>query len=95
VLPGERSYLSVDSPDLVVSAIKPTEYDRSGVVIRVFNPTDRPVEGTILLGFPHAAVECTDFREKRVRQLEGSGAYAVHLAPYEIATVKAVTGETE
>ena len=48
--PG-RSLLEVDPPGAVLSALKMPE-DGSGVILRLLNPTDRPMEATVTVGFP-------------------------------------------
>ena len=81
---------------LVVTAVKPTEYRNSGVIVRLYNPTDVPVSGTHATGFPHRGAEAVNFRKEWIRGLNrahrprspgGHSEFALEMAPYEIMTV--------
>lgn len=86
-LPAAASYLQLDPPTLVTSAVKPAEYRTGCTVIRLYNPTGRRVRGRLRLGFDHGAVEVVDFREEMVDTLGGANPYEVLVEPYEIVTL--------
>ena len=48
-LPKEKSLVSIDNESIHVSAIKPSE-DKKGIIIRLFNPTDKEQNVTLNLG---------------------------------------------
>ncbi len=58
-LPLSDSLLALDNPNLHVTAVKRAE-DGSGLLVRLFNPDDQPMSGTLTLGAaPERAVFCT------------------------------------
>ncbi len=71
-LPWEMSFLSVEPDQLSISALKKGQ-DRDSVVIRVFNPTDGQVEGTVKAHGPPAEAWLTNMNEKRLERLEPDG----------------------
>ena len=96
MLAGEDSFISVKPAGLVVTAVKPTEYSNSGVIVRLYNPTDVPVSGTLTTGFPHGGAEVVNFREELIRPLAGEGSeVALKVAPYEIMTVRILPGKRD
>ena len=86
-LPAEASYLDIDPPTLVASAVKPSEYRTGHTVVRLYNPTERNVHGRLRVGFDHVAVEVVDFREEMVDTLGGGNPYELQVGPYEIVTL--------
>jgi hypothetical protein len=88
LLPGERSYISLEPADLVMTAFKPAEYSEDGTVARFYNPTARTVSAQLEIGFPHELLETTNFREERIARIEGSSPYRLTVGPFEIVTVK-------
>ncbi|MBE0654398.1 MAG: hypothetical protein IH594_11405 [Bacteroidales bacterium] len=96
LLDGESSFMSIEPGDLVVSAVKPTEYSNSGIIVRLYNPTGESVRGTIDPGFPHGAVQEVNFREELIKTLsEKYDHYILDVAPYEIKTLRILTGITK
>ncbi len=89
-LPASASFLSLDAPDVVVSAIKGAE-DGRGLVARLYNPTDRPASGLLRLLRPVTAVERLDLEERTLETLH-SGAetheLALELGPHKIETLR-------
>lgn len=61
LLPG-TSLVSVEPPTLVLSALKPAD-DGAGLVLRLLNPGEEPVDATVTLGLPVAAVVSTRLDE--------------------------------
>ncbi len=96
ILAGEDSSISVESAGLVVTAVKPTEYSNSGMIVRLYNPTDVPIRGTLATGFLHSGAETVNFREEPIRRLAGEGReFALKLTPHEIMTVRILPGKKE
>jgi alpha-mannosidase len=62
LVPPGAALLTVEPRALVVSALKPAE-DGRGVVLRVLNPTDDPLEARVEVGPPSAAVEAVRLDE--------------------------------
>lgn len=74
--------------DLVVSAVKPAEFGRRGVVVRAWNPRPEAVVGALVPGVPHAGVEETDFSERTVAVVAPRGGrYELCFGPCEIKTL--------
>lgn len=46
-LAPRAAFFEIDSPDLVLSALKTPEHNKDGVVIRVYNPTNRLINTTL------------------------------------------------
>jgi alpha-mannosidase len=93
MLAGEDSFISVEPKDLVVTAVKPTEYDDSGIIVRLFNPTGMPVQGTLATGFMQGSADVVNFREELIEPLTLEGnRFAIEVAPYEIMTVRILPG---
>lgn len=86
-LPATASYLQIEPQALVTSAIKPSEYREGYTVLRLFNPTDNPVDGCLTIGFDHGVVDVVDFREEMVDTLNGGNPYWFDVQPHEIVTL--------
>ncbi len=85
---SERSFVSVEPPSLIVSAVKPAE-DGSGVVVRLYEPHGARGEVELTLdGDCSRAVlcDCLEREEKELR-LEG-GSVRLAFRPFEIVTMK-------
>jgi len=84
----EMSLLAVDNPDVHVSCVKHAE-DGSGLIVRLFNPTDEEQSATIRLGRPVSdAVLCrTD--EQELQPIAACGnTVTFNLEPRKIGTLK-------
>jgi mannosylglycerate hydrolase len=88
-LPIEASFLSVPGGQLTLSACKEAE-DGDGVVVRLYNPTEREVEETVLFARPPARVAEARLDETVIRPLELAGGREVRLpvGPSGIFTLK-------
>jgi 2-O-(6-phospho-alpha-D-mannosyl)-D-glycerate hydrolase len=53
---SERALLTIEPREILLTAMKPAE-DREGIIVRLLNPTDAPVEARLQAGFPLARVE--------------------------------------
>ncbi len=86
-LPAEKSFFSVDAPNVVVTAVKKAEDDDS-VIVRWYEFAGKQTD--VHLTLPRAAtVEATNLMEKPEGAVTVSGTTAtVPTKPYEIKTVK-------
>ena len=92
-LPRELSFFSVGPEDLVLSGVKPAE-DGEGVVIRVLNPTDREISGTINAWKDITGAQMMQLNEKVIDELSPAGKTVTFTAaPKRIVTVRIVLGE--
>ncbi|MBI2865469.1 MAG: hypothetical protein HYX94_13020 [Chloroflexi bacterium] len=82
------SFLEVSPPELVVSAIKlPEEGD--GLIVRLYNITRQPIEGTIKLRWPFARAELVDLEEKAKSLLAVDADHMdLTFGPAEMATLR-------
>jgi len=82
------SFASVDSADLVVTALKQTE-DGQALVLRCFNPTRSAVKAAIRLSRPVARARSIALEEKPLADLAVSGGTVpVAVAPGQILSVE-------
>ena len=87
-LPPSGSLLEIDSPSLVLSALKLAE-DGDGVVARVYNIASEPVGARLRLLLPFQRVERVDLNEENPEPIDTEdGAVRVQLRPNEITTFK-------
>lgn len=87
-LPLEMSFIEVSCP-LIISAIKHTE-KRETIVIRLFNPDDRDIDGTVRFYKPLGSAYLLDMKEERMEQLEieGDNLIKIHMGCKKIETVE-------
>ena len=86
-LPAEKSFFSVDAPNVVITAVKKAE-DDDGVIVRWYEFAGKQTD--VHLTLPRAAtVEATNLMEQSEGAVSVSGTTAtVPTKPYEIKTVK-------
>ncbi len=77
ILPSTMSLVQIDSPALVLSAVRRSERDT--LIIRLYNITREPVTSTITYGLPLNAVYRTTLAEERQAQIALSGERQVTL----------------
>jgi len=91
-LPASASFLSLDAPGVVVSAIKAAE-DGHGLVVRLYNPTDAPATGSLRLLWPVGAVKRLNLDERTLETLYSGPPtieVALTLTPHKIETLRLV-----
>jgi mannosylglycerate hydrolase len=66
VLADTFSFIQINPPELVLSAVRRGE---NGVIVRFYNVTREPVEGTITFGLPLASAYRTNMAEQREETL--------------------------
>jgi mannosylglycerate hydrolase len=88
-LPQKHSFWSVKPSNLIVSAFKCAE-DRESCILRVFNPTNKTITGTICLAVPVKQAWLTDMNETRKKKLPVTklSAVKVTVGPNKIVTVE-------
>jgi len=85
----ELSTVSVDSPAVVVEAVKASE-DGKAVVVRLYEATRASVKTKLSFGFQAASVEETNMLEEAEGKLKlQNGSVELDFKPFEIKTVKA------
>ncbi len=89
-LPSTLSVISVDPPALVLSAVRRSERDT--LIVRCYNITREPVEGTITCGLPTAGAYRVNLAEERQEQLplRDQKTIAISVRPNEVLTVEFV-----
>lgn len=88
-LPSELSFMKVTPGDLVFSALKNSE-DKNGFVLRVYNPTEKDVEGKVEFYNSISKVERVTLQEVLIKQINliDKNSFAVSLANKKIRTYK-------
>lgn len=87
-LPRNHGFLRIEPANLVLGALKRAE-DGDGLVVRVFNPTDTPIEGTIKLATPVKTAELLTMEEILIGPASVDG-NEIHVAagPKKIVTLR-------
>ncbi|MBU7004219.1 MAG: hypothetical protein HXS50_01535 [Theionarchaea archaeon] len=87
-LPKSWGLLRLDPGDLVMSSLKRAEED-GDLIVRIFNPTEERVEGSLEFSLPIAQVVRTDMEEKPIRELDiYGGSIDLVLDPKKVETLK-------
>jgi mannosylglycerate hydrolase len=86
--PAEASFLAVDNPNVVLSALI-KDPDRESVLVRCFNPTEKAQTASLTLGFDVAAACEISLAGERQSTLPLEGnAVAIHVGKGQILTVE-------
>ncbi|MCD5408291.1 glycosyl hydrolase-related protein [Candidatus Bipolaricaulota bacterium] len=88
-IPEEVSFLSVEPAGLVVSAVKVAEQG-DGIIVRLYNPTRRPLAGEIRIPWEVNQAELVDLNEEPQGAIAATSPHAVPISvgSGEIKTVK-------
>ena len=88
-LPRRRTLFSVEPPNLVLAALKRAE-DRESWIVRVFNPTDDVLEGTVRVAATVREAWLVDLNEQRVGEaaVATDGAVRVRVPRGRILTLE-------
>lgn len=88
-LPSELSFIKVSPDDLVFSALKISE-DGNGFVLRIYNPTEKDIEGKVEFHNSLSKVEQVTLEEVLVKEINliDKKGFAVSLAKKKIGTFK-------
>ncbi len=89
VLPAELSFASVESVGLVVSAVKVAEAG-DGLILRLYNPTPREVEGRVRLWRPFVQAYLVRLDEEEIEPLarQPDGGVTIQVSQNEATTIK-------
>jgi hypothetical protein len=60
---AECALMTIEPRGVLLSALKPAE-DGVGIILRVLNPTDAPLEARLRIGFPFARIESVELDER-------------------------------
>jgi mannosylglycerate hydrolase len=72
IFPTEKTFLEIKGDNLILSAIKKAE-NRETILIRLFNPTEKEIAGSIHVGFQYLEVFLVNLNEERLQRLDGDG----------------------
>jgi alpha-mannosidase len=87
-LPPSGSLVEIDQPEMIVSTVKVAE-DDNGVVARLYNLANAPVEGRVRLDVPASRAERVNLNEEEPSETAASDGWApLSLKANEIATLK-------
>ncbi len=91
VLPVEGSYLSISAVNVIVTALKQAEDDRS-LILRFYESDGRPTKATIKPGFPVKAYQECDLMEQPIGEQVAiqDGAFTVDVGNNEIKTYRLI-----
>jgi alpha-mannosidase len=89
VLAGGRKlpehWFELGDERLVVTAIKRSE-SGDGLIVRLFNPTERAIETSLAIGLPHGGIALASMAEELVREL-GTSPLTLPVGSGEIVTL--------
>jgi len=86
----EKSYFSLEPANLILSALKKAE-NGNGIIIRLFNPTDKPVTAVLACPMKLKSVWLVKLSEARVKKLPVRGtAVQTPVKPGQVVTLKLV-----
>jgi mannosylglycerate hydrolase len=88
-LPVENSFMKIYPEELIFSALKKAE-DGNGFILRIYNPTEKDVEGKIEFSTAISKVEQVTLEEIFVKELEiiNNNSFTVSLTKKKIGTYK-------
>lgn len=88
-LPSELSFMKVTPDDLIFSALKQSE-NGNGFVLRIYNPTEKNVEGKVEFYNSLSKVEQVTLEEVLIKEINliDKNSFAVSLAKKKIGTFK-------
>jgi alpha-mannosidase len=73
-LPKQMSFMEVSPANLAMSALKRSE-DGESLVLRLYNPTEKRVDGTVTCFRPIRSAELVTLEEKPLRKLDAKGSF--------------------
>jgi alpha-mannosidase len=86
--PATASLLQLDTPAVVIEAVKQAE-DDDDIVIRLYEATGATVAAKLSFGMPVSAVAESDLMETPLRDLAlADGGVALTFGPFEIKTLR-------
>ena len=89
-LARQASFLEIDNPQIVLSALKPGR-DRGECVLRIYNLADTPQVATLHLGFPATTWCLTDlfdtWQESSAQPVTADSSIVIEILPHQIVTL--------
>jgi mannosylglycerate hydrolase len=88
-MPDELSFLTLEPAQLVLSSLKRSE-DKSGIVVRLYNITDRVVSGSLEVHRPILKADLVSLNEEFLQPIALDSELSFHLevGPRKIVTIK-------
>lgn len=89
----KNSFYSIEPANLIMSALKKTE-DRESIILRVFNPTNKPIDGIIKFYSKISKAWLTNMNEERMEELKPVNADKLEIkaGPNKILTLELEVG---
>ncbi|HNT87867.1 MAG TPA: glycoside hydrolase family 38 C-terminal domain-containing protein [Candidatus Hydrogenedentes bacterium] len=88
-LPKSMGFLELRGDNIQLTAFKRAEDRKGSYVVRVFNPTDKPLKGKLILSKPVKKAWITNLNEDRREKIEPKGnTIALNLGRKKIATIE-------
>ena len=90
-LPTEHGLFSITPSNLIMSALKKAE-DRDSFILRVYNPTDRPINGNINIYSTVKKAYVTNLNEERLKEIAVNEEHSiqVEIGSNKIETIELV-----
>jgi alpha-mannosidase len=67
-LKSNSSFISIEPDELVFSALKKSE-NGEGLILRIYNPTEKEISGKVRFGFNIKDIFLTNLEEKKVNKV--------------------------
>lgn len=85
----EASWVSIDAPELVLSAFKQAEALDNTFILRCYNTSGNAVRATVSLGFDVTGAHWMDLRERKLKELpiDKGNNVVIEAGPWEIVTL--------
>ncbi len=94
-LPLKNGMLTIEPKNLILSAFKKSE-DRNSYIIRMFNPTDKTLSGTISFNVPVDPVYLVDLKEARLKRISiSNNIIKTKVDPHKIVSFEILPKEGE
>jgi alpha-mannosidase len=86
--PTEKSFVSIDTPNVIIEAVKKAE-DDDGIIIRLYEAAQQSASATLQFGFPVKSVEGVNLMETSIEPVSvKADALTLDFHPFEIKTIK-------
>ena len=72
IFPIEKSFVKINGDNLVLSSVKKAE-DSDSTIIRLYNPTNADVDGSIEIGFDFKEAYIINLNEEREQSINNDG----------------------
>ncbi|MFD0693180.1 glycoside hydrolase family 38 C-terminal domain-containing protein [Paenibacillus sp. GCM10027628] len=87
-LPKETAYFTLQSPHVMIEAVKKTE-DRESLIVRLYEASGSHVSTDLGIAIPYRKANLVDLMENELEQLVSNGnSIQLHFTPFEIKTIE-------